>query len=147
VKNLAGCELDSGTKETREELKSAGIEVVELPGEMKTRGEVEVKVVGHIGAWKFERAWYYWVVNGPGLPLEYAVPLDHEWGKQVRADGDCACRGAAFWGKGQPISMYHVDTQEGLKALADVIKKSIAEALEKFGKVERPYGNPPKEKA
>lgn len=141
MKNLAGCDLEAGTQEARSELEFAGIEVLELPGEMTTRGEVTIKVIGSLYAWKFERAWYYWIVNGPGLPLEYAVPLDEEWGKQARVDGDCACRGAAFWGKGQPITMYHVDTKEGLKALADAIRKSRTNGLSQFGQEEKPYGN------
>ena len=141
MKNLAGCEWESGTQEARSELEFAGVEVMELPGEMATRGEVNIKVIGILHGWEFQRAWYYWVGKGPGLPLEYAVPLDEEWGKQARVHGDCACRGAAFWGKGQPITMYHVDTKEGLKALADTIRKSRSTGLEKFGEEEKPYGN------
>ena len=138
--NLAGCELDNGTKVAREELEFAGIDVLELPASMTTSGEVKIKVAGNIDRWGFHRAWYYWVVKGPGLALEYAVPLDEKWGKEARVDGDCACRGAAFWGKGQSINLYHVDTKEGLKALADAIRKSIADGLEKFGQEEKPYG-------
>ncbi len=144
--NLAGCELDSGTKLAREELEFAGVDVLELPESMTTRGEVKIRVAGHIDRWDFHRAWYYWVVKGPGLPLEYAVPLDEKWGKEARVGGDCACRGAAFWGKGHSIDLYHVDTKEGLKALADAIRQCKKDGLEKFGQEEKPYGEKKKPK-
>ena len=134
--NLAGCKPDEGTQDARRELEFAGVDVVDLPGGVTTRGEVEIRLIGKIDGWGFTRAWRYWIVKGPGLPLEYAVPLDHKWGHDVRADGDCACRGAIFWGKGHPVNLYHVDTREGLKELADAIRQCGKDGMEKFGKKE-----------
>ena len=90
---------------------------------LRNQGEVKTSVRGSLpGGWSFFRAWCYWVVDGPGLPPEYSYPLDDQHGREVRANGDCAARGARFWGKGFATSNYHVDTQEGLNALAAALK-------------------------
>jgi hypothetical protein len=85
--------------------------------------EVPSGLKGFFNKWKFSRSWYYYVAEGPGIPPEFAVPFDKEWGKEVRVDGDCACRGAEFWGDGFAIGMYHVDTPGGLKAFIELLKK------------------------
>jgi len=132
--NMAGCDVETGTLDAKMELDFAGVDVVDLP--IETLGEVKIRLIGKIDRWVFTRAWRYWIVEGPGLPLEYAVPLDNKWGHDVRASGDCACRGPIFWEKGHPVSLYHVDTREGLMALADAIRQSGKDGLEKFGKGE-----------
>lgn len=136
MKNLAGCDTEAGTKETRAELEAAGIEVIEIPDfifkAMSAKTEVPVRVRGAVYAWTFERAWYYWVAKGPGLPLEYAMPLHMACGKVVRVDGHCLAPSPIEWGKGHPITLYHVDEADGLKALADAIKRSVAVALVQY---------------
>ena len=132
MRNLAGCDTDEGTRDARRELEFAGVDVFDLPGGITTHGEVKIKLLGKIDSWLFTRSWRYWVAEGPGLPLEYAVPLDNKWGHDVRVLGDATCRGAIFWGKGHPINLYHVDTREGLKELADAIRQCGKDGLNKF---------------
>ena len=85
--------------------------------------EVPTAVIGFWKQWKFERSWYYYRAEGPGIPPKFAVPFDREWGRQVRVKGDCACRGAEFWGEGFAIDGYHIDTQEGLNAFVRLLNK------------------------
>lgn len=135
--------------------------------------EVGAEVAGRLGAFTFERAWYYWIVRGP-MPLEvarrlYAEPVGRE---AVRVAGHCACpppdewavwrdaAGGQLWpdpdgahearhralvarhprlhdpadrdrfvvdpaaepGASAFVDSYHVDTPEGLRLLADVIR-------------------------
>jgi hypothetical protein len=90
--------------------------------------EMRTVIMGHLGPWSFKRAWRYWACDGPGIPLAEAEALDKTHGKVVRADGDCACRGPRFWNKGLATGLYHVDTQEGLNALADTIRDLMRRA-------------------
>ncbi len=127
MKNLAG--------ETKadlyilEELDKAGIEVVE--GNM-SRGEVPYTLTGKLGDWNFARAWYYWMAGaeeGKSLPLEVATELHHKeysikgerepqtYGQVIRVDGHCG--GPEPAGR---VSSYHIDSQEGLNALAGAIR-------------------------
>ena len=100
-----------------------------------SRGEVKTIIINDIFyGWKFERAWYYWRVEGPGLPLEYAVSLHEKYGNVVRVAGHCGCPSPMEWGFGMPIPSYHVDTAEGLKALADAIKQCAEDAKKKYCK-------------
>jgi hypothetical protein len=85
--------------------------------------EVPSGILCGIHCWSFTRNWYYWVASGPGIPPEHAIPFDKEWGREVRADGDCACRGAEFWGRGFGIGSYHIDTQEGLNAFVQLLAR------------------------
>ena len=48
-------------------------------------------------------------------------------GRDVRVDGHCLAPSPLEWCKGFAVGMYHVDTPEGLKALADTIKLVYAE--------------------
>ena len=43
MNNLAGCELDKGTKVARDELEFAGVDVLELPDSMTTRGVMSTR--------------------------------------------------------------------------------------------------------
>lgn len=132
MKNLAGAPEPGGDETCRYELERAGIKVEVLPGGIKLPGEVRVSTYGTLHGWMFERAWTYWVAKGPGLPLEYAMPLHDEHGMRVRVAGDAGAPSPIEWYKGTPVPDYHVDTNEGLKALADAIKKSVAEAMMKY---------------
>lgn len=97
--------------------------VTESPEKIVQYREVPTSVIGFAHRWKFERRWYYYSAEGPGIPPEFAVPFDKEWGKQVRAEGDGACRGAVHHGQGFGIGMYHIDTQAGLNAFIALLKK------------------------
>lgn len=129
--NKAGDHADTDDV-LRAELKAAGIptlqEDVGQPPEYladmlrRQSGEVKTSVIGVLHGWEFKRAWYYWMCSGPGIEIAAAERLQEQYGGVVRASGDCACRGPRFWYKGLACGNYHVDSPEGLKALADTIK-------------------------
>jgi len=115
------------------ELEEAGIEIVE--GE-RSQGEVPYTLTGKLADWNFLRAWCYWVANAEkGLPLEVATELHkrkydgkgkephNTYGHVVRVAGNCGCPPPEKWlnDKGM-IDSYHIDSQEGLNALADAIR-------------------------
>jgi hypothetical protein len=128
--NRAGHKDDALDAELIAELTRAGIDHFVLPFRYDDR-EVKTRVIGSLHGWKFERAWYYWVATGPGIPQAAAAELYASHGKEARAAGDCACRPPESWYHGLGVGMYHVDTPEGLKALAETIKKVVAPYLEK----------------
>lgn len=126
MKNLAGdpnCNAD-----IERELREAGITVVsETPD---GRSEVPWKLVGTLRGWRFERAWYYYRARSFAnpLPMEAAEALHEKHGQEVRVEGHCACPSPReWWGENGRATSYHVDTQEGLKALADTIRENIPE--------------------
>ena len=122
MENFAGKMADV---ECEAELEAAGIKVEHVPESFrKNMGEVKTIVMGTLRGWTFERAWYYWVAKGPGLPLEYAVPLYQECGRDVRVDGHCGGV-APTWKGGLSVGLYHVDTQKGLGALAKTITQAV----------------------
>ena len=41
----------------------------------------------------------------------------------MRVEGHCGCPSPLEYNKGFAVGLYHVDTPEGLKALADTIKQ------------------------
>ncbi len=117
----------------RDELLAAGITPLEFEIFRDERSEVPTKVRGALDplGWGFRRAWRYWVADGPGIPPVYATALHETHGDDVRVSGHCACPSPLEWYKGFAVGMYHVDTAEGLKALADTIKQVAADAKEK----------------
>jgi len=117
-----------------EELKAAGIPTImdlykgsfdETMMELFKRdsGEVKTYVTGHLYGWKFTRGWRYWIAEGSGLPMDLAEELHSTHGQFVRVDGHAGAPHPRDWGKGFSIGTYHVDTHEGLKALAETIRK------------------------
>ncbi len=102
------------------ELVAAGIQAHILPFTLG-RSEVPSCAMGSLAMWSFTRAWYYWVAKGPGLPVEIAEKLHQSHGQEVRVDGHCGCPSPREWFKGFGVGHYHVDSPEGLKALADAI--------------------------
>lgn len=120
MKNLAG-HPEGTDEECKKELEDAGINVVELP-QFAVRGEVKSKYLGTVGPWSFERAWYYWIAEGPGLPPDVADKLHEKFGQDVRVAGHCGCPSPREWYKGFAVPLYHVDTQEGLSALSAALK-------------------------
>lgn len=109
------------------ELQAAGIPFEKLPESLRKGGEVKTIVLGALHGWTFTRAWYYWIAEGPGIPHEEATDL---WNLNlgVRVDGHCANPSPLEWFKGLAVGYYHVDTAEGLKALADTIKSLVEKA-------------------
>jgi hypothetical protein len=100
-------------------------------------GEVKTSVFGVLHGWKFTRAWYYWMCEGPGIEVEAAERLHAAHGKSVRVDGHCGCPSPRERFKGLACNSYHVDDAEGLKALADCIKGLVNKARrEKAGEGE-----------
>ena len=118
------------------ELEAAGIEVHRFPNPLD--GEVPTGVFGTLRGWKFRRAWRYWVAEGPGIPPDFADELYESHGQEARVAGDCGCRSPRFWHKGFASGMYHVDTQEGLNALAETIRR----VSRRNGVVMRGIGDP-----
>lgn len=113
-------ELD---EELAAELEEAGIVVQYWPDVFEDRDqEVPSVTRGLLGGWLFKRAWGYWIAKGPGIPLSHAGPLHEKFGTVVRVAGNCTCPSPAEWFRGFACDHYHVDTPEGLKALADTIK-------------------------
>ena len=135
MKNLAG-ETKADLHILRE-LSGAGINVVE--GE-KSTGEVPHTITGRLADWNFSRAWYYWIAKAEkgrerGLPLEVATELHHRnyvikgegqpetYGQVIRVDGHCGCPPPTeCLNDNGRIDSYHIDSQEGLNALAGAIR-------------------------
>jgi len=119
--NMAGSQCKSELIE--KELIEAGIKVYTFP-RLTEQSEVDCGFQGVIefkgGYWEFKRAWYYWVAKGPGIPSKEAMELHEKFGQEVRVGGHCGCPPPS---KDFATSSYHVDTQDGLNALANLIKK------------------------
>lgn len=114
-------EVDAVTATCKAELEAAGIKPHVFGSLYHTR-EVPSKCVGGLSGWTFERAWYYWTAKGPGIPPEIAERLHASHGLVVRVDGDCTCPSPLAHAHGFAIGSYHVDTPDGLKALADTLR-------------------------
>jgi hypothetical protein len=116
----------------RAELHAAGLQTLQeaegKPPEFladllrRNSGEVKTSVIGSFHGWEFKRAWYYWMVKGPGLDIKLASALHETHGKEVRVAGHCGCPHPREWYNGFAVPDYHVDTPEGLKALVDALK-------------------------
>ena len=125
MKNYAGVEnVDDAL---RTELDLAGINIFEYPFVL-TGNEVQTKIIGSLHKWTFTRYWRYWVATGPGIPPEYANNLHERFGDTVRVDGHCGCPSPDEWFQGFAVGHYHVDSQDGLRALADTIKAVFEDA-------------------
>lgn len=114
------------------ELIAAAVDVQKWPESLRQNagGEPQSIIFGSLHGWTFQRAWYYWVVKGPGIPLEYAQPLHESHGTSVRCLGDCTCPSPLEAAKGFPIVDYHVDNPEGLRALTDTIRQIAIKGAE-----------------
>ena len=126
--NLAGPQSPEKDKAIESELRNANIEIIKLDFLSRRNREVQTSVMGECGPWSFERAWYYWVAEGPGIPPSYAESLHSRYGRVVRVAGHCCCPSPLEWFKGFAVGLYHVDTAEGLIALADTIRKIMGDA-------------------
>lgn len=70
---------------------------------------------------RFERAGVYWVVTlSNPLPLSFALSLSQQFRKTVRAEGMSGGIEPT-----RPVNHYHVDSREGLRALAAVLRAAF----------------------
>ena len=123
--NLAGPQDSDAV--VRSELEQAGIPVDGLEILRESSGEVSTSLRGVLHGWIFRRGWRYWVCKGPGIEVEAAEKLHATHGTVVRVDGNCTSPSPRDWFKGLACGNYHVDSQEGLKALADTIQEIVKE--------------------
>lgn len=84
--------------------------------------EVPTMYRGFLAHWSFQRAWYYWVAEGPGIPPTIAEEFHKSWGTHCRVEGDCGCPTPLEENEGFAIGEYHIDTQEGLNAFAELLR-------------------------
>lgn len=122
----------------RAELKAAGIPTLQesegKPPEYladflrRSSGEVKTSVMGVLHGWQFKRNWYYWIAEGPGIEWAAAEALHATHGRAVRVNGHCGCPSPTEQYKGLAVGNYHVDSPDGLKALADTINGLVARA-------------------
>ena len=127
MENYAG--RRDADNEIAAELEAAGIKVVKMPECFRDQHEVHTNIIGELGGWGFTRAWYYWIASGPGIPPDIAMKLHEKHGQEVRVDGHCGCPSPLEWHHGFAVGCYHVDSQEGLNALAEVIRSIYAKGL------------------
>lgn len=104
------------------ELEAAGIEVYSSELLRRNSGEVKTSIRGILHGWIFQRSWYYWVAEGPGIDTETAEALHAAHGNTVRVDGHGLSPAPGEVYQGLACGHYHVDDATGLKALADTIK-------------------------
>lgn len=83
--------------------------------------EVPTEIFASKYRWTFERAWYYYIATGSGIPPDKAEEFHKQWGTQVRVDGHCGCPSPLEWEKGFAVGAYHIDTQEGLNAFVQLL--------------------------
>lgn len=129
--NLAGKHKDNDS-DCERELMDAGIKVFKFESLRNKKDEVVTAVRGELAYWGFSRAWTYWVAEGPALPLDVATALHEKIGKEVRVEGHAGAPSPLEWSGGFGVSLYHVDSAAGLKALADAIKSVIAKAPKEY---------------
>lgn len=115
MKNIAGIDPEIATKECAAELAAANIPAVSMPQYTAKFSEVKSEFVGRLNGWFFTRAWYYWIARTKSNPFPADVANQIHF--DCRVDGDCARRPAT-----EGVFLFHVDTLDGLIALAKAIK-------------------------
>lgn len=131
LNNLAG--KDNINEIVSNELNLAGLTPTNYLGELlydRDRSEVKTTVYCQQYSWLFTRAWSYWVAKGNALPPAVAQDLWDKWGDVVRTEGHCGCPSPLNYNHGLGVSMYHIDSVDGLKALADCLKSVYIEKYE-----------------
>jgi|GEM_PF-3054838 len=101
------------------ELTEAGIEIHRF--RIRATGEVPTDLSAISHGWKFERRWYYYAAEGPGIPPNMAEEFHQKWGTQVRVEGHCGCPSPIEYCHGFAVGSYHIDTQEGLNAFVALL--------------------------
>lgn len=112
MKNLAG---SGDSNAVWRELLFCGV----LRRVVEPYGECKVDIEGVVGDWTLRRAWTYWIVSGPPVAREAVVEFDAEHGATVRARGYSG--GGALYIEDGPVTTWHVDTLEGLRALKEFL--------------------------
>ena len=122
--NLAG--VYSCDEFIRGELAQAKIDIITVPIDTR-QYEVPFTLKGELGPFKFYRAWYYWVVNGP-MPLAMANRIydDPNGRLDVRVAGHCGCPPPNEWEDQGFVNSYHIDSQEGLNLFADCVREVLS---------------------
>ena len=117
--NLAG--RPDASSVTHNELTKAGIDVIRSG--LSKYSEVPTVYTGRLGAFTFERAWYYWIARGP-MPLDMARRIynDPIGAQDVRVAGHCGCPPPDEWALHGFVDLYHIDSAEGLRLFADVVR-------------------------
>lgn len=110
--------FDEVNGKIKEELESADMKYFQIGN---PKGEVPTNVIGYSHHWRFDRAWYYWVAKGPGIPPDIAEEFHQKWGQQVRVEGHCGCPSPKEYCNGFAVGSYHIDTLEGLKAFNELL--------------------------
>lgn len=129
MKNLAGT---GNNEQAMKEMEEAGLKTtMQFEGYQETN-ECKLRITGSLGPWIFTRSWYYWVAKGPGINIEQAIQLNEKYRTVVRADG-YADGIEDLWEhcKGFAVGTYHIDTQEGLNAFAELLRKIMKNAKTK----------------
>lgn len=111
-------EVDSAVNN---ELRNAGIPSVGPHDWLRHNREVPAGYMGELCMWGFRRAWYYWIASGPGIPADKAEEFHKTWGTH------CGCPSPIEYCHGFSIGQYHIDTQEGLKAFAELLRSIYVE--------------------
>ena len=106
-----------------------------IPMDEETQGYMDrhgimVDVMKSFVSFTFERAWYYWMVNGY-VSLDIAVEMyENPNGRNdIRVAGHCACPHPVDWKVKHKVcgmnvvDHYHIDTQEALNYFVDTLKK------------------------
>lgn len=128
LNNVAGNKSDTDDK-LRSELTLAGLTPTDKCGSLIYSGEVKATIYCQQYGWLFKRAWRYWVAEGNGIPVGPAMKLWEEWGDVVRTEGHCGCPSPLWYNNGLATGMYHIDSIDGLKALADTLKSLYVERV------------------
>lgn len=108
------------------ELNEAGI-TYEKAEFLRRKQEVPSSLIGSFCMWGFRRAWYYWIAEGPGISADKAEEFHKTYGTQCRVNGHCGCPSPLEQNHGFGIGHYHIDTQEGLNAFAQLLKSIYIE--------------------
>ena len=124
MKNMAGVHWTECDIQLESELEKAGLEI--LKADTPRGGEVQTKITGRLGELRFQRAWYYWTVEGK-VPLDIAEKLyaHPEGEKSVRVAGHCGCPPPKEWAKDGFVDSYHIDTQEGLNLFVQAMRGEL----------------------
>ena len=120
--NLAGKTPEFVRHVFGRELEKAGVPIFSQPC---SSGEVMQDIVGVMefaGGQRvtFRRAWYYVMVSATQkVPQAVAAKLNKKWSAEVRVEGYAGGKEAD-----QDVDSWHVDTQEGLNALATMFREN-----------------------
>lgn len=127
MRNLAGETTAHANAYIEDELTEACIPLVGGFSSKPSDGEVKASIRGGCHPFRFERAWYYWVVTGP-VSIEIAREMyeDPRGRADVRVAGHCGCPAPeAPWTETidgvECVTEYHIDSQEGLNLFAEKV--------------------------